>query len=182
MKRTATLGQVSIFCVATVSAAIAGPDETANRFLNDNPSMMDWGMYRLQDRLSHGDFGNPSVSYNWDRNRIEIVRDEFFFEALPEDVEEACRMWVKTIRDAGGVASDGKLFYPDSKTSYFADMFQHNGFLRTINGVEEREALVALDRLFFVQMRYWKSQETGGFALALQCQGDLLGSTVAFEK
>lgn len=44
-------GLFALFILLWSLSASAEPNSTADRFLTDTPSMMDWGLMRLQDKL-----------------------------------------------------------------------------------------------------------------------------------
>lgn len=169
-------------CLVLSHGALAGPDATANRFLSDTVSMLEWGMDRLERSLAKESLGMPVVTYNWDRNRIEIQRDmRLFDEPLPANAEQLCRDWMRDIRYEAGVFTDGRLALRDMKSSLFIRFFAHNGFYRKFGELDEVSALVALDKLIHLQMTYWGIRE-GEPALLFRCSGDLVSASVAIER
>lgn len=168
-------------CLVLSHGALAGPDATTNRFLTDSPSMMDWGLYRLEESLAKESLGSPRVRFDWDKNRIGIFRT-VLVDALDVDAELNCKIWMSDVRVEAGVSPDGGGFWmPGMKASFFAQSFGHSGYTEKVNGVEEADALVELDRMFFLRIEYFAKEATG-YVSRLACHGDLLSSAVAVEK
>lgn len=176
--RMASAGMVLAFLVGD---AVAGPDATANRFLSDTPSMMDWGSYRLEMYLKEkSQLGEPSVSYDWEKNRILITRSQLD-QNVPETASSDCRDWFAQMRTLAYVGTETGKLWSEKQVSHFASFFRHNGFLRTIDGVTEMEALKQLDKMLTLQMEFWQVSQDGSITIALRCIGDLLSPRLAIE-
>lgn len=65
---------LALITAVFASTAIAGPDATTQRLLDDRPSMLDFGIMRLELHLKNHKYisHNPSVRYDWDENTITI--------------------------------------------------------------------------------------------------------------
>ncbi|RDE09449.1 hypothetical protein [Pelagibacterium lacus] len=136
MRRATGLLAIGLSLLPGVAAA--QPDATAQRFLDDSPSMMDFGIDRLQTHLQ------LAVDYDPAENAITIRRLVLVQHDDPLDFAEDCRQWAITMRGRAGVhggAVAGGLGHSD-----FAHFFAHAGPGRTLDGVAEAEALAALDR------------------------------------
>lgn len=172
---------IAAITLAMCSAAFAGPDATANRFLNDTPSMMDWGMYQVQQMLSadpaHG--AEVTVTYNWEDNQVLIRR--FRQVDAGSDVahlQDECRIWFEKTRSSGWVvAATGEVIalFPASR---YAGMFRHNGFSRTLSGVSEEDAIAALDKMFYLS---FGTYDYAGKPL-MQCEGPLLDTGFSVKQ
>lgn len=158
--------------------AAAQPDATAQRFLEDSPSMMDFGIDRLQIYLhSYRNSEMLAVDYDPAENAILITRLVLVQHDDPLDFAEDCRQWAMIMRSRAAVhdgAVAGGLNHSD-----FAQFFAHAGPGRTLDGVSEAEALAALDRLFVLETQYGRYAQ-GAFLPQIQtiCRADLLGTGV----
>ncbi|WP_404402288.1 hypothetical protein [Pelagibacterium halotolerans] len=173
----------TIFVAAWLAGeAVAGPDATANRFLNDTPSMMDFGALRLENYLQDIDgFEEIAVHYSWDRNRVVISRVLVLDNSDQTDLEENCRSWTQSLRSEA-LVFEGNLVN-GMEYSEFAEFFGHIGFQRTISGVTEIEALRELDRMFLLETRFWRHDESGWSAtLEMTCFGELLGTGFSVSR
>lgn len=173
---------VSAAIVLVGATAMADPDSTSDRFLNDSPSMMDWGILRLELALqSYGILVHGSVSYDWSRNRIDITRTESVAESVSRsEMEGLCRDWFQAVRSFALIDPEtGSLSGPFGYTE-FAGYFGHIGFGRTLNGIEEPQALADLDRIFYLQQYFFRRESTGPKNIAV-CSGELKSSGFAIE-
>lgn len=171
---------IALAAAISIIAGSACAQDIAERFLNDSPSMMDFGGLRLQDwlRASSGE-ENVAVSYSAERGRILIARLVALESHEEFDHEADCRSWMERMRNAALVI-DGELTGND-QYSAFAEFYAHIGFRRTIGGQTEPEALAALDELFLLQTEYVRRQAQGwGFVLERTCTGDLLDTEHAW--
>ncbi|MGC9447639.1 hypothetical protein [Cereibacter johrii] len=170
--------------IFAASQADAGPDATANRFINDTPSMMDWGTYRLELRLAAApELGSPSVYYDWDRNRIIIYKGMIINRESTVKEEDDCRDWVTAIRRAAIVDPEtGKLALDGVKSSIFSSFFSHSGFSRSVLGITEEEALRELDKMFTMEAAYYRTEEGRLDPSLTTCRAELLDNKIAIEK
>ncbi|WIY27366.1 hypothetical protein [Parasedimentitalea psychrophila] len=158
--------------------AIAGPDATTQKLLDDPVTMLDWGMFRLETRyrdsswvLIGGDTHNTftNVSFKWNENRVRI-----FVLSLAKKSDDAfsgdaatdrCKQIIEGIRRTAGVL-DGQIHA--GEYSHFAMEFSHNGFQYP----GEKELLLELDKKFFIKVNV----DHNG------CSGDLLSTRIDYER
>lgn len=164
--------------------AQAGPDDIANWLMTDSVSMMDWGNFRLETFLNQEDrYGSVDVTYNWDRNLIEISGSEFSNDSAGEFNEDACQAWIESVRIAAYVGlSDGKVLQ-GIEHSRFASFYKHSGFYRQPQGKTQTEMLSSLDNLFHLSFSTWRKQaDSIGYSLSGTCSGFLLSNRISFER
>ncbi len=146
--------------------------------------MLDWGMLRLEQALKKesGLEKNLSVTFDWDRNLIVVSTHRFSSGEDNFEVERLCKAWINDKRIEAGVLPIGEV-YPRLQFSYFVRYFSHIGFNRTIEGVDEDEALKELDKKLFLQFDSWiRDSEGTGYSADLRCTGYLLSNRYSFEK
>ena len=129
---------VSVFFLQ-LFPVIAGPDSTTQRFMNDSPSMLEFGLFKLKQRLiwegDETEFKQPNnVKYNWDKNTIEIS-STFNKRRSRESAEKLCSLWFDYVRFSAGIVK--------SKTalsiSNFARDFRHDGLLPNTNRDQKKK-------------------------------------------
>lgn len=170
-----------VFLSLTGTAAFAGPDSTARRFLDDTVSMMDWGLIRAEQWLNSGG-RNVQGFYEWDSNRL-VFSEASFRAHLPGDVEEECKEWVRAIRAESHVVPDKGTLAADSlEHSRIAGFFRHTGFSRRIDGQEDREAVAALDNLIELRRVYWIARGDGSYSEHDRCEGMLRAGAISFTQ
>lgn len=171
---------VAAFMLAMCSTALAGPDATANRFLGDTVSMMDWGMFRMQQLINQNTTYGPqtTVSYDWDSNQIVVRRFRTIDLAEAGVLEADCKKWFDDTRYNGFVLpSTGELFGFASWSRY-AGMFAHNGFSRTISGQDEEKSLSELDKLIHLSFATWGPDA----AEQMVCTGPLIDTGFSVKR
>ena len=84
------------------------------------------------------------------------------------------------MRLAAHVNDKGEPF--SASISFFSSLFSHTGFVRTIDGVTEEDALKELDKLIVLRMEYWEPGADGAYTNALTCTSELLSVTTAIER
>ena len=176
------VGLPTVFLLLWSLSANAEPNETAQRFLTDTPTMMDWGLMRLQDQLrSYQDGEDLRVDYDPEGNRILIVRLVVARHGESLDFEEDCRQWTLMMRYRANIF-DGKV-PPGLLFSEFAWPFAHfGGSDRIIEGQTEHEALAELDRLFVLETTYIRNPQEGYVpAVEMVCTADLIGTSITIQ-
>ena len=114
------------------TAASAEPSSGVSALMNRPMSMLDWGMYKMRERLQQVD-ATVYVDYNWEANEIRV----FSYAGLaskPSSMEEA-----KLKCDKSFAIWDGKLSISDGTEMFdicsICGLFSHNGF--SFNGFDE---------------------------------------------
>lgn len=168
--------------IAFAMPAMSGPDATANRFLNDTPSMMDFGAVRLESHLrARDEFQDLSVRYDWDRNRIVVIRLLVLKKDDERNLEDNCRNWMQSLR-AAAMVFDGRVL-EGRNFSNFVEFFGHVGFRRTIAGQIEDDALVALDEIIALETQYWRHDDSNWSAyLEMTCTAELVGTGFSVSR
>jgi len=165
--------------VTITSPALAGPDAIGNRFLNDTPSMLDFGMFKLGLDLKERGFMGMAVWYDWDRNRILVRELVLVSNEWAEDPKAHCQSSIRNVRQHALVNLVTGSPLQESGMSGFARHFAHVGFSRTIGGMEEEAALKALDKMFLVRSEIYNYQTN---RQVLACEGPLLGTQISYEE
>lgn len=171
--------------VLMASPASAGPDVTANRFLNDSPSMIDWGLYRITRQIERNStYGaDMGATYDWDANTIIIYNSAVKYETqTPELFEDDCREWFDWVRTNGYVSSTTGVVMLEAGLSRYADLFGHSGFRRTIGGIDEADALKALDQLITLEYRRWTLDASFKTEQTRSCTGKLLSTGFSVSR
>jgi len=180
--RTALAAWLVILCSAQ---ALAGPDAISNRFLTDSPSMMDWGLERLSRHLQENPTYGPDMgaTFDWDRNAVLIYNTAVAPAGETLDAFEFnCRVWFLWVRGDGYVsAADGTVF-GTMEASRFASFFEHVGYNRTIGGIDESDALQALDKLIMLEYRRWSLDDDFEVVNERTCTGKLLGTGFSISR
>ncbi len=168
--------------VGMTMPAMAGPDATANRFLSDTPSMMDFGAVRLESHLrAKEEFRDVSVRYDWDRNRVVVLRFLLLRNDDERNLEDDCRDWMQSLR-AAAMVFDGRVF-GGREYSNFAEFFGHVGFRRTIAGQPEDDALVSLDKIIVLETQYGRYDDSNWNAdMEMTCTGEVVGTGFSVSR
>lgn len=174
------------------------PGPTITYLMNEHLTMLDWGMFKLQQRLTElGDnLRSPSskrdsepiinqppltiINYDWDSNRLKIqvllFKEEF---KTKQKAENWCTSVIHCIK--GDLGIDPKTGKPSrfmiSGTSNLLIYFTHIGF----QGKLEPEGLgTELDKIteISVSTRYLEGKEKR----VLRCESPLLGTKIFFAK
>ncbi|TCL09149.1 hypothetical protein BXY66_1194 [Shimia isoporae] len=156
--------------------ANAGPDETTRHLMNEYVTLLDWGVYRLTNRLDKMDLGSfwATASYDWDTNQIEIELIQSSKGKNLENHKAECRRAIGLVRNNAGYDPDGNL-YQSMKHSIYAGLFSHTGF---VNGgiTEQHTRLADLDKKITIGTSTYFS---GG---VLHCSAKLAGTSVSFTE
>jgi hypothetical protein len=135
-------------------------------------SAVDFGLYRLQERLNEEGF-DASVYSLSDGIGIGVL-DEFDRKAtdLPDELRYQCERGLNNLRLKAGVdPKSGDLFCSACTISSFARLF----------GTEKAtlDVLKALDKIF--RVRYVMTERFGDNSSSIVCTGNLLSSSITFE-
>lgn len=171
---------VLVMGLLTISdTANAGPDEITQWLMRDPMSMMDYGIMRINTMINAEP--NPitgTVGFDFDTNRIEIARYGITgnVQVSAELSEAACASWIDKIRLTALIdLATGK---PYLETSYFAQMFSHEGYTR---GAEPKDLYTRVDPLFTLNCTV-KYSETDGKTGYLTITSPLLGTGYSVKK
>ena len=63
---------IAIIFVTMATHANPEPSNEISAFINRPLSLLDWGMYQVKEKLKMGSIDQPSVIYDWERNKIII--------------------------------------------------------------------------------------------------------------
>ena len=136
---------LTLCCYKTV---LAEPSNDISKLMNRQISLLDWGLFRLEQRLNETDY-DVFVTYSWDENEITI--------GTISDGNRKIESMETAKRDCDEIFSDfdDKLFIFDGKDfsfCYICDFFTHNGY--TAPGLKEA-AETLKQRVYY---RAWRGQ------------------------
>lgn len=147
------LAQIRQFLTATFICVVptlcaGGADNITRYFMDNSPSLLDFGIHRLAQELNAVYDDRIHVSYDWEQDEIQISVLTFDTKGFSE---ADCREMIANIRSSAGY-QDGEL--PDyyGGHSYFASLFTHNGY-KVIGPDEDETRLQKLDKKFVVECR-----------------------------
>lgn len=162
--------------VGLAQSAIAGPDATVKKFMNQHVSLLDWGMFHVQNDIEQ-DVANKfekiytNVYYDFSRNEI-VINLLNTQSRVSEDNDEAkrmCKRILNEVRDRGGVDTDtGKLMKWVGSNSLYAAEFSNNGF--DYDGIDDERPM--LDEKMVIYVRY----------KGASCSGDLVSTVVNYQE
>lgn len=155
--------------------AWAGPDKTIQWLMDEPLSLLDYGIYKIEQGLQErfrGEDISSSAYYDWDSNEIRAL---LFVEVKYKDVsalKEECAIALDRMRvDAGNF--DGELM--SGEYSDWADYFQHNGFTRNN---APKQVLKEIDKKIMLKVVMTRHRSKTG----ISCQGPLLSTDVYFSE
>jgi hypothetical protein len=157
--------------------ALAGPDEITQPLMNDTVSMLDFGIFRLQNKIDVlEDLPLTYVGFDWERNLIVISGWINEGQRPASDFHSTCVDWFARVRMQAGVdPASGKL-YEILSYSHFADLFSHFGFERTLSNKKPNELLAALDGKFFLELHWFGSRGLPSTGVGATCSGPMIDS------
>ncbi|MDM8522176.1 hypothetical protein QUF80_02295 [Desulfococcaceae bacterium HSG8] len=167
---------VILFLLAMSELSIAGPDQTTSYLMNESVSLLDFGLYRLEeyfDTIYQKDLYITRVNYDWDDNKIIIVvrnTDSGSFGSARE-AKEWCRSIICEIKGKLGIdCSTGKPLTL-KKNSPLQRFFSHKSY----KSKNEPEGLKSeIEMMIKVTVStYWG--RNGRF---LRCEVPLLGKKI----
>ena len=154
---------LTISLIFGATAVSAEPSSGISALMNRPMSMLDWGMYKMRERLQQVD-ATVYVDYNWESNEIRV----FSYAGLANEVismEEA-----KLNCDKSFALWDGQLSVSDGTELYdiciICGLFSHNGFSFTgfdeaMKDLKERVYYGAYQGQYFCKRKlYGKSAST----------------------
>jgi hypothetical protein len=159
----------TLLTLATIAglsqSAIAGPDATVKKFMNQHVSLLDWGMFHVQNDVERNlpSFYGPmhtNVYYDFERNEIviNIYNTQQQSSEDGSDEKQTCKAIVNAVRERAGVDSDtGQLVKWAGKESFFADKFTNNGF--EFGNIQKE--LPTLDKKFLIRVYYKEASCSG---------------------
>lgn len=115
----------------------AEPDKTARQLINDSPSMLEWGMFKIENKFSTVNYkalkpvveNRFNVDYDWDRNELELTMVVYpSYEVINEHgAKEICRKVLTSIKNSLGFS------FINSESNYLSisRYFEHRSFTRT---------------------------------------------------
>ena len=132
---------LTLCCSKTV---LAEPSSDISTLMNRKISLLDWGLFRLEQRLNETNL-DPFVSYDWDENEIiiGILSDPFLKLDSMETAKSECE-GIFSVFDSKLNIWDGEDF---SAFCLMCDYFSHNGY--TAPGL--KEAAEALKQRVYYQ-------------------------------
>jgi hypothetical protein len=156
--------------------------------MSEPASLFDIGMLRLERALDRGGLDGgldaayrmdaPSVSYEWDTDRIIIRLDvDTGTEPTKAAMQEVAKRIISNVRQSLGVNPETGAAYEGQ--SYLTELFSHRGYhtdLRT-------EILVGLDPVTEIHVSVVSSARSKGrpTGTSLSCRASLLGTAVRFD-
>jgi hypothetical protein len=175
-----------MFC----SPVYSGPDDTTNYLINNSPSLMDFGIFKINVRLASNASNNASykatlslAEYYYDDNNIVISRS-FYSDIKYSDTKVteiqallSCKIWISEIRIQGGVDVDtGQLdFYLEN--SRYADNFTHEGYSKK-NSPED--LLASIDKKIKIYCTSFYEDDSKSMSMTLTAP--LIGNSYSVEK
>lgn len=128
------------------SISFSGADNTTRYFMDNSPSLLDFGIHRMEVLLNARLTESVRVFYDWDEDEIQIHLLRFDIDGFSES---ECRDQIATIRNGAGY-SDGELRESYDGRSYFASLFTHSGYV-TGEPEESKTKLQNLEKKFVIQ-------------------------------
>ncbi len=125
----------------------AGPDSASNYFINNSPSLLDFGIFRLERAIQEA-WDAARVIYDWDEDKIVVIYNQFKPTEgtwVPSLSSEDCREFISLIRAQAGFL-DGKP-WGAARHSFFSEYFTHEGYVSG-NKDDHDKRLVELDKKF----------------------------------
>ncbi|MEW6671311.1 MAG: hypothetical protein AB1427_06380 [Thermodesulfobacteriota bacterium] len=164
---------------AGATPSLAEPDEGASFLINDSVSMLDFGIYKLENeiRAIRNDltirFEPPYsafVDYDWDKNKIMIVLSYGDPGDPPvKEIKSEITTVVAALKKKFGVTPAGDPFEKGGFSS-IGDYFSHRGYTRKNtprNLRRDIDKLVEIKILFYVQ----------NYSRYFECRNRLVGSS-----
>lgn len=174
LKRT-LLASLAIVVLATPSRS--EPDDVTRHLMEDSPSMLDFGIFRLERFLNKsGEDQLSRVRYDWDRNVIE-VSNRFFDGHMISEAEalQKCTSYFDTMRELAGVDTETGRLQSWKESSEFAWHFLHIGSVQEEHA-EHDPKIQTLDQKFQIRFVVADVVNADGANFSLVCDGKLLSS------
>ena len=176
--------KIAILTVCLLAAGLqqvqAEPNESAKFLIHDAVSLMDFGIYKLENDIKglrddltirfqppHSSF----VDYDWDANKIVIVLSYGDPGNPPiKELKTEIRSVVATLKKNFGIAPTGEPFQAGGFSSV-GDYFSHRGYTKKNtppNLRREIDHLVEIKIIFYVQ----------NYSRYFECRNRLVGSSI----
>jgi len=180
MLKQTLLAALTAANIATTSAA--EPDETIAHLMDDSPSMLDFGIFRLERFLNKtGQVSEAVIRYDWDRNAIEISGRFFDGHTISEgEALQKCDSWFETMREIAGIDIETGKLQPWYEVSEFAWHFKHIGSVQrehSMNHFDEQK----LDQTFRIRFVVADVANASHESFRLICDGALLSNDYAIS-
>ena len=118
----------------------ANPNNTFQTLMNESVSILDFGLYKLEKFLDQHATSTmqkdklklfSSCSFNWDENKLEIVRT-LFLEYKVEDLKKECKLLLNSTKELMNVSNNALLL----------QNFQHVGYTnKNMKNVKDNEII-----------------------------------------
>jgi hypothetical protein len=155
----------------------AEPTSSIQYLMNEPVSMLDWGIYRITNRLEKNlQLGvvpfSQHASYDWDKNRI-IIDIAVIGGTLNEEAKGWCRAVVSKIRTLMYINDKGNSMFNEGASSMY---FSHYaGYAKK----SEPEGLYKeLDNITLIRVYV----STEGMKKPVSCEAPLLGTSIMYEE
>lgn len=157
-----------------VQNAHADPNTTAQFLMNDPVSLLDFGIYRLENEIKihrdtlvikHKPPHTVFVDYNWEENKIEIKLAYGDVSNPPmAEIKKEIITILGALKKILGVSPTGKAYHKDG-FSNVPEYFSHKGYIsqnRPQNVEKEIDQLVEFKVVYYVQnySRYFECKNS----------------------
>lgn len=184
---------ITLLAIALINARplFAEPSGAVRYLMNKNLSMLDWGLYRIEQLLDKTSFGAPGVGskemhastrYNWDENRIAVNLSTYFFDTAAPDRIGACKNMIVFSRSLLGIDSNtGKKSEVLANVSAF---FVSSAFQEKDQPTDLESTLLAIIDLEATVIEFGGASKDGSRTAkrTTKCQGKLLSEDIYFAK
>lgn len=174
------LKKMLLAAVAAISfskSSQAEPDENIIQLMNDVPTMLDFGIFRLERFLnSAGETSYSRVTYSWDNNRI-IVSNRFFDGHTIKEAEamQKCKLWINAMRELAGINLDTGQLQSWKTSSEFTRFFLHIGDVEQEHADHDADEK-ALDAKFHLAYVVADVTNAANENFSLTCEAPLFGN------
>jgi hypothetical protein len=179
---------VVLFILFSVNVSMAEPTANIKYLLSDSVSMMDFGLYKIENKLEK-ELDNPDryglnretivsvVSiYDWDKNRI-IISVHVRKATSQEQAKRWCKTIVTLVKTNLNVNPDtGEAFslFKNSGALYFW-FFNHAGYTKKS---EPKELYKELDNITVIDVEF----EIEGMKDLFKCETPLLSNKIMYQE
>lgn len=164
--------------ILSISTSVhAEPDEDIRRLMNDAPTMLDFGIFRLERFLNtSGETSYSRVTYDWGSNRI-IVSNRFFDGHTIREAEatQKCRVWINAMREIAGIELATGELQSCKSSSEFTRFFLHIGDVEQEHADHDTDEK-ALDTRFYLSYIVADVVNAANENFSLTCEAPLFGT------
>ena len=158
----------------------AEPSNVTNYLMNQNLSMMDWGLYRLQNMLKINypiSRGNSiHADYDWKTDKIEIIGNISVDEKSIDKNKKTCKKRVNLLRSTLG-------YYKQSESKYkYIELYGiHNFFISQSFKPTNlpKNFNMHIPNITYIKV---KVRVNTDYNLTVSCEGELLSTKVLFSE